>query len=154
MLKTLRNSLLRPLQIVVFLLALQASFTLWSQVGGQSHLDMVYWPWKLAVGLAAALLITAITASLVRSRGEITRRTIFLTSLLLTVAIAAGLLSYFSHLNEPDDSGDDEDTPAVTSLTRPEAPSWAVPNPTERPVQSRPSIIRISVKCTTSARTT
>ena len=45
-----------------FLMALIAIFMLWSQVGGQSHLDLVPWPLKL--GLAGAL----------RSRWRVQRR--------------------------------------------------------------------------------
>ena len=37
-----------------FLIALMAVFVLWSQVGGQSHLDLVPWTVKLGLGLAAA----------------------------------------------------------------------------------------------------
>ena len=67
------NRLLRPLLIVEFLIAVQAIFTIWSEVGGQYHLDLMFWPWKLGIGLASAALIVAITANLVRNEGRITR---------------------------------------------------------------------------------
>ena len=51
--------LLRPLLIVEFLIALESIYTFWSEVGGQYHLDLMFWPWKLGVGMAAAWLITA-----------------------------------------------------------------------------------------------
>jgi hypothetical protein len=57
-------------------------FTFWSQVGGQYHLDLMFWPWKFGISLAAAGLITSITADLTRE------------------------VTYYYHLNEPTD--DDE----------------------------------------------
>ena len=46
----MRDSLLRPLLIFEFLVAIIAVFTLWSQVGGQYHLDLMFWPWKIGFG--------------------------------------------------------------------------------------------------------
>ena len=65
----MRNRLLRPLLIVEFLIAIEAIFTFWSEVGGQYHLDLMFWPWKLGIEIAAAGLIVAITANLVRNDG-------------------------------------------------------------------------------------
>ena len=45
-------------------MALQVVFTFWSQVGGQYHLDLMFWPWKFGLSIAAALLIVGITGSL------------------------------------------------------------------------------------------
>ena len=50
----MRNSVLRPLLILEFLIAIEAIFTLWSQVGGQYHLDLMYWPWKFGLSVGAA----------------------------------------------------------------------------------------------------
>src|SRR5579863_7861500 len=74
------NRFLRPLLIVEFLIALEAIFTLWSEVGGQYHLDLMFWPWKLGIGVASAGLVVAITANLVRNDGRITRRVLLLFS--------------------------------------------------------------------------
>jgi hypothetical protein len=115
---------LRPLLIVEFLIAIQAVFTFWSQVGGQYHLDLMYWPWKLGVSVFAALMITGITAALVRSEGAVTRRVVVLGTLLLATVALAGFLSYFYHLNEPDDqdSGDDVTVTPTLYQTRQELP--------------------------------
>jgi heme/copper-type cytochrome/quinol oxidase subunit 4 len=110
--------LLRPLLTVEFLIAIQAVFTFWSQVGGQYHLDLMYWPWKFGVSVTAALLITGITAALVRSEGAVTRRVAVLATLLLATIALAGCLSYFYHLNEPDDQDDSGDTqPTISRMT-------------------------------------
>jgi hypothetical protein len=106
---------LRPLLIVEFLIALQVFYTLWSEVGGQYHLDLMFWPWKLGIGVAAAGLIVAITASILEEDGEIGRRTLILGSLLLVTLGTAGIVTYYYHLNEPTDQQGDEDEPAKIS---------------------------------------
>jgi hypothetical protein len=107
--------LLRPLLIIEFLIAIQVVFTFWSQVGGQYHLDLMYWPWKFGVSVAAGLMITGITAALVRSEGAVTRRIFVLGSLLLATIAIAGYVTYYYHLNEPDDEDDSsEDQPSIS----------------------------------------
>lgn len=103
----MRHPLLRPLLALEFLLALQTSFTLWSHVGGEYHLTLVFWLWKLGIGLGAAMLVVAITATLVQHDGAISRRVLSLASVLVVVMLAAGALSYHAHINEP--AGDDQD---------------------------------------------
>jgi hypothetical protein len=58
----MRKRLLRPFLIIEYLIAVQVLFTLWSEVGGQYHLDLMFWPWKLVLVLVAATLIVAMTA--------------------------------------------------------------------------------------------
>jgi hypothetical protein len=111
----MHNRFLRPLLIVEFLIAIQVFFTLWSQVGGQYHLDLMFWPWKLGLGLAGAGLIVGITAAIVKAEGEITRRALLLGSLLLVTLGTAGIVTYYYHLNEPTEQQDDEDEPAKIS---------------------------------------
>jgi hypothetical protein len=111
----MHNKFLRPLLIVEFLIAIQVFFTLWSQVGGQYHLDLMFWPWKLGLGLAGAGLIVGITAAIVKADGEITRRALLLGSLLLVTLGTAGIVTYYYHLNEPTEQQDEEDEPAKIS---------------------------------------
>jgi hypothetical protein len=103
------NRLLRPLLIVEFLIAIESIFTVWSEVGGQYHLDLMFWPWKLGIGVACAGLVVAITASLARNEGRITRRALWYCSLLIAVVITAGVVTYYYHLHEPIDQDDDQD---------------------------------------------
>lgn len=115
----MRHPLFAPLLAIEFLLAIQASFTLWSQVGGEYHLTLVFWPWKLGIGLAAATLVVAITAALVQNHGVFSRRVLSLASILVVVMLAAGALSYDAHLNEPaGDEEDDESTSATHHARR------------------------------------
>ena len=119
--------LLRPLLIVEFLIAVEAVFAFWSQVGGQYHLDLMFWPWKFGISVGMALLITAITAALVRSEGAMTRRVYLLGVILIAMVAAAGCVTYYYHLNEPSDEDDQGDTqPTISRLNGklPSKPGW------------------------------
>ena len=94
----------RSFLILEFLVAIIAVYTLWSQVGGQYHLDLMFWPWKLGLGVGAAALVVALTCD--------PRRAILYASLLILVAITAGVVTYYYHLNEPPD---DDDEPQTTT---------------------------------------
>ncbi len=83
-------------------------FAFWSQVGGQGHLDMMFWGWKFGLGLLSAGLITGIAAEVTREEGPRLRRLLTLWTLLLASAIAAGVVTYYYHTNEPAD--DEQDT--------------------------------------------
>jgi hypothetical protein len=112
-----RNRLLRPLLIIEFLIAIQTVFTFWSEVGGQYHLDLMFWPWKFGLSITAALLIVAITGNLVQNNGAITRYALTLCSFLIVVIVVAGIVTWFYHLNEPPDPNDQsDDEPAKVSL--------------------------------------
>jgi hypothetical protein len=121
------NRLLRPLLLVEFLIALQVVFTVWSQVGGQYHLELMFWPWKLGVAVASAALIVAITANLVRSDGQITRRTLLFCSCLIVVLVLAGAVTWYYHVNEPADQEDEQDEPS--RISRIVLPGASLPNP-------------------------
>src|SRR5271165_4796380 len=111
--------LLRPLLILEFLIAIEVVFMFWSQVGGQYHLDLMFWPWKFGISLVAAGLITLITADLVRGPEVRRRRVWVLGGLLVGTVILAGAVTYYYHLNEPTDEDQDGDQPArVTRLER------------------------------------
>ena len=108
--------LLRPLLAAELLVAIIAVFTLWGQVGGQYHLELMFWAWKLGIGLAGAALAVAITASLVHSEGEFTRRVLLQCSLLIVLAVVAGVVTYYYHVNEPQDQDEDENPQQTSQL--------------------------------------
>jgi hypothetical protein len=110
--------LLRPLLIVEFLLALQVVFTCWSQIGGQYHLDLMFWPWKLGLSVAAALLTTGLTASLVRTDGVAGKKAWLYGTLLLATIALAGIVTYYYHLHEPTDEDNQDDQPATITKAR------------------------------------
>jgi hypothetical protein len=109
------HPLLRPLLIFEFLVAIEAIFTFWSQVGGQYHLDLMFWPWKFGLSMLAALLITAITAAFVKSGGAMTLRIWGLGTLLVATFAIAGLVTFYYHLHEP---SDEDNSDAQTTITR------------------------------------
>jgi hypothetical protein len=88
----MRSRLIRPLLAIEFLVAIDVCFTFWSEVGGQYDLDLMFWPWKFGLILAAAGLITAITAELIR--GVRARRMVIYGALLLAVVVTAGVVTY------------------------------------------------------------
>ena len=71
----------------------QTSFTLWSQVWGGDYLSLAFWLWKLGIGLGAAALVVAMTATLVQNDERIRRRVLSLASILVIMMLAAGELS-------------------------------------------------------------
>jgi hypothetical protein len=111
---------LRPLLIFEFLIAIEVWLTFWSQVGGQYHLDLMFWPWKFGLTVAAAWLICAITGNLYQHDGTVSRRAVAYAALLFAVMVTAGVVTYYYHMNEPTDE-DNSDAPAsqVTRLGKP-----------------------------------
>ena len=73
--------ILRLAYATQFLIALIAVFVLWSQVGGQSHLDLMPWYLKLCLGAGAAF--AAVRAS---AAARFVLRALVLTALLAGVA--------------------------------------------------------------------
>ena len=97
--------LLRVVYVLEFLVALIAAMDLWREAGGQGHLDIMPWYWKLFLPLGLAVAIVRITSAMVAAR----KRTMMLWCLFaLTIVITGGLLTYYYHLNEPLDSADEE----------------------------------------------
>ena len=95
-----------------FLIALMAVFVLWSQVGGQSHLDLLPWPVKLVLGLAAAYGVVRATAASVSGHRAWNGQTVRWLGFTLAVLAACGYATYYAHLNleESDDADQQQDT--------------------------------------------
>ena len=108
---------LRLIYAAEFLLALIAVLTLWSQVGGQTHLDMMPWYFKLFLDTAMAYAIVRATASAVAGTRAWNAGTLRWMGMLAAMAVAAGLLTYFYHLYEADE--EEEGEPATQTWGRP-----------------------------------
>src|SRR5947209_5849817 len=108
----MRNRLHRPLLIVVFLIAVQVLCTFWSEVGGQYHLDLMFWPWKMGLILAAASLVTAITSATARAGTSLPQKVWFYVAMLAITIAVAGVVTYYYHVNEPDTGEQDSDQQA------------------------------------------
>jgi glucan phosphoethanolaminetransferase (alkaline phosphatase superfamily) len=102
-----------------FLLALIAVFTLWSQVGGQAHLDQMPWYFKLFFGLAMSYSVTAATSAAVAGERGWNVRTLRWVLILAFLITLAGLVTYYYHVYEPVE--EEESQPAVQTSLRPVA---------------------------------
>jgi hypothetical protein len=108
-------SLLRLAYAVEFLVALIAILDVWSEVGGQGHLDLMPWDIKLACTLGLSWCVVRFTAGLVEQTQIWTRRTIAWLAGILLFGIAMGGITYYYHLHEePED--EDEDSSAASVL--------------------------------------
>jgi hypothetical protein len=108
--------ILRLAYATQFLIALIAVFVLWSQVGGQSHLDLMPWHFKLALGVCTALASVKATEAAVGGDRAWNGRSLKWFGLTLALLLGCGLASYYCHLNYEDgDEGDQQPTPAISS---------------------------------------
>jgi peptidoglycan/LPS O-acetylase OafA/YrhL len=118
--------LLRLAYATLFLIALIAVFVLWSQVGGQSHLDYMAWQWKLLLGGGAAFAAVKATAASVEGERAWSGKTLRWLGILFMLLVACGLASYYVHLyNEPDDDQQDDSARLVAPRA---GPGWPSPD--------------------------
>lgn len=111
--------ILRLAYTTQFLVASIAIFVLWSQVGGQSHLDLLPWSLKLVLGLAAAYGTVRATAASVSGDHAWNSHVLRWLGLTLALLAACGYASYYAHLNlEEGDEEEQQDT-AISSTWRP-----------------------------------
>ncbi len=112
---SLNHAQARLLYIIEFFLALLAILALWSQVGGQTHLDLMPWHLKLALSLAMAAASVKATVAAVTSHRAWNRRTLLWLAVVVLLGIVMGMITYYYHLNEP---RDEDDMPQVALLMR------------------------------------
>jgi hypothetical protein len=107
-------SILRLAYATQFLIALIAVFVLWSQVGGQSHLDLMPWHLKLALGAGAAFAVVKATAAAVSHEHPWNGRTLKWLGIMAALLVGCGLASYYCHMYLETDEGDDQQDSALT----------------------------------------
>jgi hypothetical protein len=104
---------LRLAYAVEFLVALIAILNVWSEIGGQGHLDLMPWYIKLVCILGLAWCCVRFTASIVEQPKVWTGRTVAWSAGILLFGVAMGGITYYYHLHEePED--EDEDTTAAS----------------------------------------
>jgi hypothetical protein len=116
----MNNKLLRLAYAFEFLIAQVAIFTAWSEIGGQSALDLMHWGWKLGFGLLLAAAIVAYTHSLVSHDSLWTLSSARWLSAIALLLIAMGIVTYFYSLQV--DAGQSDETGTVSC-----APPLATP---------------------------
>jgi hypothetical protein len=114
--------ILRLAYATEFLIALIAVFTLWSQVGGQSHLDLMPWYLKLGLGAGAAFAAVKATAAAVAGSYSWNARTLKWFGILLLLLTGCGMASYYCHMYLETDEDDQTDNSTVSRLHRPQVP--------------------------------
>lgn len=105
-----------------FLIALIAIPTAWSEIGGQGHLDMMPWFLKMALIVASSWAFVRFSAALARPAGTRKRRAALWLLALLTVTAGMALVTFYYHLQEPDDEDTGDENP-TTSIGAPRRPS-------------------------------
>ncbi|MGD0871765.1 MAG: hypothetical protein ABSB88_19600 [Bryobacteraceae bacterium] len=111
--------ILRLAYATLFLIALIAVFTLWSQVGGQSHLDLMPWYLKLGLGAGAAFAVVKATAAAVGGSHAWNAGTLKWFGILLLLLTGCGLASYYCHMYLETDEEDQPDNSTVSQLQGP-----------------------------------
>jgi hypothetical protein len=87
--------------------------SVWSEIGGEAHLDLMPWYVKLFCILGLAWCCVRFTAGIVEQQEIWTRRTITWFAGILLFCIAMGGITYYYHLQEETDQGDEDTTAAV-----------------------------------------
>lgn len=108
---------LRLAYVAEFLLALVAILEVWSEVGGQNHLDLMVWYAKLSFTVGLALVIVLGTMAAVSHERAWNAKTIACLLLAIALASAMAAATYYVHVHENDDSGDSDDD-SVARLIR------------------------------------
>ena len=105
--------ILRLAYVTQFLIALLAVFFAWSQIGGQSHLDLMPWYLKLLLGGGVAFACVRATAAAVGGKSAWNGGTLKWCGILLALLVGCGLATYYVHVYGEQDEQDEEDS--VTS---------------------------------------
>jgi hypothetical protein len=111
--------ILRLAYATQFLIALIAVFVLWSEVGGQTHLDLMPWYLKLGLGGGAAFAAVKSTAAAVGGQPAWNGRTLKWLGILLVLLVGCGLSSYYVHLYGESDEDQDQDQGVTSRVVQP-----------------------------------
>ncbi len=99
-----------------FLIALIAVFLVWSQVGGQGHLDLMPWYLKLVLGTGVAFASVKATMAAVSREAAWNGGTLRWLGIAVALAVLCGLATYYYHLYGESDEQDEEDSGSISLL--------------------------------------
>jgi len=111
--------LLRLAYVSQFLLALIAVWTVWSQVGGQGHLELMPWFAKLALSVTLSWLVVMGTIAAVSDARAWNRKVVLYLVAGLCIAAGMAALTYYYHLHEDEEGEDDSATTTALMLAAP-----------------------------------
>lgn len=109
-------SWLRLAYAVEFFIALIAIISVWSEIGGESHLDLMPWYVKLGCIVGLAWCCVRFTANIVEQQKVWTWRALAWFAAIVLLCIAMGATTYYYHLHEQPDEGDQDTTAAAASI--------------------------------------
>ena len=111
---------LRLMYMAEFLLALITILEVWSQIGGQGHLDLMPWYVKLGFVVALALMTVAGTVSAVGHERAWNAKTITCLVIAMLLTGGMGAVTYYYHVHENDDadSGSESDVALMVHAVR------------------------------------
>jgi hypothetical protein len=109
---------LRLAYALEFLVALIAIVSMWSEIGGEAHLDLMPWYVKLGCILGLAWSSVRFTAALVESPAVWSSRTIGWLIGILLFCLLMGGITYYYHLHEQPDDGDDDSTATSVNINQ------------------------------------
>jgi high-affinity Fe2+/Pb2+ permease len=111
--------ILRLAYVSEFLLALLTILTLWSEVGGQDHLDLMPWYVKLVLSTALAFAVVMGTVSLVADDKALNRKALVWIGLIALILVAMASVTYYYHLHENDEEQEQNESPNPVALNAP-----------------------------------
>jgi len=110
---------LRLAYMFEFLIALNVVYGLWSEIGGQGHLDLLPWYTKLVCGVGLSWSVVRFTAGMVETETFWNWRTRRWFFIILLFMIAMGGIVYYFHLHEsPEESGSEDASATSVQLSR------------------------------------
>jgi len=98
-----------------FLLALVAVLMLWSQAGGQGHLDLMPWYAKLILSLLMSFTVVGGTMAAVKGSRTWNGRTLAWLAAGLLLAAGMTALTYYYHLHEEEADHEEGDSVALVA---------------------------------------
>jgi hypothetical protein len=107
--------LLRLIYAFEFLIALVAIFTVWSEVGGQAALDLMYWAWKLGFSVSLALSFVLYTAAIVSEDSLWTMRSARWLTLMIVIFLGMGAVTWYYGMEAA--TGDSDETGTISKLS-------------------------------------
>jgi hypothetical protein len=108
--------ILRLAYVTQLLIATIAVFTLWSEVGGQAHLDLMPWYLKLGLGAGAAVAVVKATKAAVEAPDGWNGGSLKWFGILIALLIGCGLASYYFHVYGESDEEQQDETQTSQSI--------------------------------------
>lgn len=112
--------LIRLAYAIEFLIGIMATFTAWSEIGGQDALDLMPWEWKLGFSIGLCAAIVAYTSAIVTNDRFWTMRSARWMTAIVLIAGGMAAVTYYYALqvgaNETDEPSN------LSSLVH--APGW------------------------------